>query len=67
MKPLAKLTVNRQRLYQKSCVNEDLSVPFSDAENDMYIDMRETTQETGSNLHKPFLWNKPNDNFLFDF
>jgi len=52
MKPLAKLTVNRQRLYQKSCVNEDLSVPFSEAENDMYIDAKETTPDSGNSSQK---------------
>ena len=42
MKPLAKLTVNRQRLYRKSCGDEDGGIPFSEGETDFYDDKQET-------------------------
>ena len=43
MKPLAKLTVNRQRLYRKSCNDDDTAVPFSEAaETDFYDEKPDT-------------------------
>ena len=44
MKPLAKLTVNRQRLYRKSCNDDDAVIPFSEgAETDFYDEKTEPT------------------------